>query len=451
MPSIPDIVLEGFNRDEPDSDALRASEPARIGQPVKLLLAMQSGKPANVLMVGEVFVLHDEAHVSAIVELDSGGPPALRGLWHAALARDDQRWRLEALDEIVPVLDAVDLATLDESLRRALGTRLSAHTDELDLEHAPLMELSLLAMRFQPTAANVRRAALTFTDGRDRLARLADEALSLGVAEEPLLRCVVELYERLQLVDEALSIARRASERLPGQWFPWARLAVLTKDDAAAERAADRALELLGESDEHRERARLHFLRAGMRLRRKAIEPAEADYRQAAQLAPESPAHHMGLAALLRDREDFEEAERVCEQAVAAGKDHAPAWAMRADFRSRRGDTVAAMRDYERAIALRPKDPAYYYRRALLRRKVGDVQLARSDFEKAQSLGHPEAGSALRALVQEVIDVGSRVRHSKFGQGEVVGIELGSGERKITVAFEGAGKKTLLERFLERL
>jgi tetratricopeptide (TPR) repeat protein len=262
---------------------------------------------------------------------------------------------------------------------------------------------------------------------------------------------VVELYERLHLVDEALSVARRACERLPDRWFPWARLAALTKDDAAAERAADRALELLGDgSNDQRDRARLHFLRGGMRYRRSFLEGAEQDYTTAASLAPESPAHHLGLANVLRALERFDEAERACERAIGAAKDHAPAWALRAELRSRRGDLPSALRDLERALILKPKDPELAFQRALLRRQAGDAQLARADFEKAAALGHPQAAEALRELAEQLIDVGSRVRHSKFGEGEVIGIEPGANERKITVTFAEAGKKTLLERFLER-
>jgi tetratricopeptide (TPR) repeat protein len=461
------------------SEWLQGDRPARVGQSVKLRVLLQNVKPASVTMVGEVFAvpspemalegmagpgpengsgplppLDEPARLSAMVEVDGTAPPPLRGVWHATLAREaaDQPWALRALEPIVPAIDALDLETLDEATRRALAARLASQADELDIEHAPLAALALLALRLHPTAANVRRAASLFADGGEpeRLARLADESLARAESEDSLLRSMGELYERLHMVDDALSLARRASERFADRWYPWSRLAALTKDDGAAERAADRAIELLGDSNELRDRARLHFLRAGMRFRRTDMAGAEEDYGAAATLAPEAAAHHVGLAQVLCTSERFEEAERACDRAIGASKEHAPAWALRAELKGRRGDVPGAMRDIERALLLRPKDGELSYSRAQLRRKAGEVQLARADLEKAVSLGHPRAAEMLRELAEQVIDVGSRVRHPKFGDGEVVGIEPGAGERKIAVAFDDGVKKTLLERFLER-
>ena len=44
-------------------------------------------------------------------------------------------------------------------------------------------------------------------------------------------------------------------------------------------------------------------------------------------------------------------------------------------------------------------------------------------------------------------EVGMLVRHDKFGTGRVTQVEEWSGEVKITVEFDGAGRKTLLRRF----
>ena len=44
-------------------------------------------------------------------------------------------------------------------------------------------------------------------------------------------------------------------------------------------------------------------------------------------------------------------------------------------------------------------------------------------------------------------EVGMLVRHDKFGTGRVTQVEEWSGDVKITVEFDGAGRKTLLRRF----
>ncbi|MBI5490466.1 MAG: hypothetical protein HY905_24235, partial [Deltaproteobacteria bacterium] len=45
--------------------------------------------------------------------------------------------------------------------------------------------------------------------------------------------------------------------------------------------------------------------------------------------------------------------------------------------------------------------------------------------------------------------VGDKVRHARFGIGKVVDIESGA-EVKLSVEFQGWGKKKLIARFVER-
>gem|GEM_PF-3840977 len=48
---------------------------------------------------------------------------------------------------------------------------------------------------------------------------------------------------------------------------------------------------------------------------------------------------------------------------------------------------------------------------------------------------------------QGEIAVGMTVHHDRFGTGRVIGVEEMSGDTKITVDFNGVGRKTLLKRF----
>ena len=47
----------------------------------------------------------------------------------------------------------------------------------------------------------------------------------------------------------------------------------------------------------------------------------------------------------------------------------------------------------------------------------------------------------------EALQVGSRIRHDRFGEGEVLSMSGAGDNRKIEVEFKNVGKKTLLLKF----
>ena len=61
--------------------------------------------------------------------------------------------------------------------------------------------------------------------------------------------------------------------------------------------------------------------------------------------------------------------------------------------------------------------------------------------------GLASSGAATSSAVGGELAVGVRVEHDKFGCGRVTAIEMLAGDQKITVEFDGAGRKTLLRKF----
>ena len=65
---------------------------------------------------------------------------------------------------------------------------------------------------------------------------------------------------------------------------------------------------------------------------------------------------------------------------------------------------------------------------------------------------HPDRETATRGWTAH-LKVGARVRHSSFGDGQVVGLEAQGDDQVVTVQFKAAGKKRLSAKAagLERL
>ena len=71
-----------------------------------------------------------------------------------------------------------------------------------------------------------------------------------------------------------------------------------------------------------------------------------------------------------------------------------------------------------------------------------------SNHVKRRKLVKPEAnaGSVSNADMADLI-IGAKVRHDRFGRGEIVGLEGEPPNRKATVEFQNIGKKQLLLKF----
>jgi DNA helicase-2/ATP-dependent DNA helicase PcrA len=57
------------------------------------------------------------------------------------------------------------------------------------------------------------------------------------------------------------------------------------------------------------------------------------------------------------------------------------------------------------------------------------------------------SGTALGANEMAKLEIGTKVKHDRFGKGEIVGLEGEIPNKKATVEFRGVGKKQLLLKF----
>jgi tetratricopeptide (TPR) repeat protein len=91
-----------------------------------------------------------------------------------------------------------------------------------------------------------------------------------------------------------------------------------------------------------------------MLLESRRIAPAEAAFRRALALKPDSARAHMGLAATLRVQSRASDAEASCERALALEPRNADALALHGELHADRGRFAEARALFERAIAERP-------------------------------------------------------------------------------------------------
>ena len=81
-------------------------------------------------------------------------------------------------------------------------------------------------------------------------------------------------------------------------------------------------------------------------------------------------------------------------------------------------------------------------------RSIGSRVREELETERPQvTAAHEAADGATETTSSGALAVGRRVRHAKFGEGKVLTIEEWSGDTKVTVDFDGVGRKTLLSRF----
>ena len=103
----------------------------------------------------------------------------------------------------------------------------------------------------------------------------------------------------------------------------------------------------------------VHEAVGGLRLVTGDTEEAEAAYRRALAIVPESPDELIGLAAALADGGDQVEAERTLEQAIAAQPSYAASHAQYGQLLLRQGRVRDAIAPCQRAALLEPDKPSH--------------------------------------------------------------------------------------------
>ena len=107
------------------------------------------------------------------------------------------------------------------------------------------------------------------------------------------------------------------------------------------------------------------------------VAEAEAAYRRALAIVPESPDALIGLAAALADGGDLDEAERTLERAIASQPRYAAAHtSSTASSCSRQGRPRDAIAPFQRATVLEPDNPGGF-------NNLGAAYLYAGDFDQA--------------------------------------------------------------------
>jgi len=88
--------------------------------------------------------------------------------------------------------------------------------------------------------------------------------------------------------------------------------------------------------------------------------------------------------------------------------------------------------------------------RAQIWAKRGRLEDTRAELDRAHKLGSVRAKSVLESLFPVAVVIpaglGGRVRHKVFGEGTITRLLEGD---KLEIAFDSAGSKTLLRKFIE--
>jgi len=146
-------------------------------------------------------------------------------------------------------------------------------------------------------------------------------------------------------------------------------------DDAAADRAVSRAIELAPDD------GWLWELRASIRQNRGLSGESLADYTRAIELQPERVQSWLGRSQVKRDRKDLAGAIADVTQAIELQPEEAAFHFMRGKQLEEKGDLVAALADYDWCVQKDPPNPAYHMAAGSVRYLLGDFEGALADFK----------------------------------------------------------------------
>jgi adenylate cyclase len=208
-------------------------------------------------------------------------------------------------------------------------------------------------------------------------------AKTLDVAEELFRRALAEQpgFARAQAGMCESYVERYALERVP------ARV-------TAAEDACGRARALDAGAQE------VHEAIGRLRLATGDAAEAEAAYRRALAIVPNSPDALVGLASALAAAGRVDEAERSYERAIAVQPRYVASHIALGSFLFNRGRNVDAIRAYERATELAPDNPDAFNNLGVARMLAGDFERAGRAFERSLAIEPRRGGYSNYGSVQ---------------------------------------------------
>lgn len=124
-------------------------------------------------------------------------------------------------------------------------------------------------------------------------------------------------------------------------------------------------------------------------------EPAEALWRQACALAPDSLQAQDGRARTLRNLGRYDEAIAVLQAAIEANPTEARLWNSVGVTLSQQGQTETALTFYDEALRLDRRLATAAYNRACAHFDLGDLEAAQADFVAADKLARKPAETAM--------------------------------------------------------
>ncbi len=127
--------------------------------------------------------------------------------------------------------------------------------------------------------------------------------------------------------------------------------------------------------------AAAHSLIAEAYSGQRLIEPAQASYRRAHDLSPESPDHLYNLALFYQKSRLFEQAEKYYLKLLSQKPDHADGLANLGRLYQDTNQPEAARYYYEKDIELRPDDPDSHFNLAFIHLLTGNYEAGWREYE----------------------------------------------------------------------
>lgn len=198
--------------------------------------------------------------------------------------------------------------------------------------------------------------------------------------------------------DDALALARELVDTRPDDAVAHRLLAHaqrLSGDDAAALATLDAALERAPED------ADLHLERAGLLLRARQLDEAQAALARSVGLDPNQFPAYVMQAQLALGRGELDEAERLARTAARIAPDHPQLAAVQGMLALRRGRPDEALSILSQAATLAPDEPMLRHALGFAYLAKGHLAFAEQAFRGVLEL-HPD-NTALRALVADLV------------------------------------------------